>query len=100
MTQAPRPKQLGMTSAPWQGVLWMVRKGDNSHEIIHTVHFFAGCCERRVRATAIDGPGQGAKPAPHAKTQEEFKAFSTASATTGGAAMEAAADSFAKTYPD
>jgi tetratricopeptide (TPR) repeat protein len=37
---------------------------------------------------------------PHAKTKPEFDDFKAASATTGGAAMEAAADSFASKYPD
>jgi tetratricopeptide (TPR) repeat protein len=45
-------------------------------------------------------PSQAAKPAPHAKTKPEFDDFKAASATTGGAAMEAAADSFASKYPD
>jgi len=45
-------------------------------------------------------PPQAAKPTPHAKTKPEFDDFKAASATTGGAAMEAAADSFASKYPD
>ena len=45
-------------------------------------------------------PSPAAKPVPHAKTKPEFDDFKAASATTGGAAMEAAADSFASKYPD
>jgi len=45
-------------------------------------------------------PAPAAKPLPHAKSKPEFDDFKTASATTGGAAMEAAADGFATKYPD
>src|SRR5215471_11021826 len=42
---------------------------------------------------------QGKRP-PQAKTQAEFKEYNAAYAITGGAQMEAAADAFAKKYPD
>src|SRR5262252_3150689 len=42
---------------------------------------------------------QGKRP-PQAKTQAEFKDYNAAYAITGGAQMEAAADAFAKKYPD
>src|SRR5947207_2594387 len=45
-------------------------------------------------------PAQPANHTPKAKTQAEFDDFKAASATTGGAAMEAAADSFASKYPE
>jgi tetratricopeptide (TPR) repeat protein len=56
----------------------------------------AGCLLAQQPSAA---PPQ-AKPLPHAKTQPEFDDFKAASATTGGAAMEAAADSFAAKHPD
>src|SRR5215467_7324792 len=37
---------------------------------------------------------------PQAKTQAEYKEYNTAYAISGGAQMEAAADAFAKKYPD
>ncbi len=43
---------------------------------------------------------QAPKPAPHPKTQQEGTDYNTAARTTGGAAMEAAADGFAQKYPD
>src|SRR5689334_7189056 len=54
------------------------------------------------------GPPQGASQAPaavgkrppQAKTQPEFDAFKTASATTDPAALEKAADDFAAKFPD
>ena len=40
------------------------------------------------------------KPTPHAKTQQENTDYGAAAHTSGGAAMEAAADNFAQKYPD
>jgi tetratricopeptide (TPR) repeat protein len=46
-------------------------------------------------------PGQPAgKHVPQAKTQPEFNDYTTASAVTGGAAAEKAADEFSAKYPD
>jgi tetratricopeptide (TPR) repeat protein len=45
-------------------------------------------------------PTPQAKRPPQAKTQAEFKDYKAAYAITGGALMEAAADAFAKKYPD
>lgn len=47
------------------------------------------------------GPVQAAaKRPPQAKTQPEYKDYNAAYATSGGAAMEKAADAFAAKYPD
>jgi tetratricopeptide (TPR) repeat protein len=45
-------------------------------------------------------PAPAGKRRPMAKTQEEFAAFNTASALTDAAALEKAADDFAKKFPD
>jgi len=45
-------------------------------------------------------PTQATKPTPHPKTKAESDDVKAASATTGGAAMEAAANNFASKYPD
>jgi tetratricopeptide (TPR) repeat protein len=45
------------------------------------------------------GPAAGKHP-PQAKTQAEYKDYNTAFATSGGEAMEKAADAFAVKYPD
>jgi tetratricopeptide (TPR) repeat protein len=42
---------------------------------------------------------QVTKPAPQAKTQQEYQDYNAAYATTGGAAVEKAADDFAAKYP-
>ena len=45
-------------------------------------------------------PAQQQQPGPHPKTQAELTDYNAAAVTTGGAAMEKAADDFAAKYPD
>ena len=58
------------------------------------------CCATSIGAQEPSTPAPQAIPhRPQAKTQKEFADYNAAYAITGGAAMEKAADTFAKTYP-
>ena len=58
-----------------------------------------GAAQQGGAAQAAPAVPEGKRP-PQAKTQPEFDAFKTASATTDPAALEKAADDFAAKFPD